>query len=108
VGANLAFDFDGSSTSSALGDLLLALPFALVGFYALCGLLRGRALRLAWLVQAGLTLLAWHEAAGSSRSAAAVVFVVPFICGPLVTTLLAGVSSGWRAIRSLHRRAAAP
>ena len=108
VGANLAFDLDGSVEFSVLGDLFLALPFALIGFYALFGLLRGRALRLAWFVQAGLTLLAWHEAAGSSESTAAVVFVVPFVGGPLIATLLAAVSSGWQALRGLRRRAAAP
>ena len=91
-------------TLSALGDLLLALPFALIALYALTGLLRERALRLAWLVQAILTLLAWHDAAGSSNSTAALVFVVPLVGGPAIATLLAVVSSGWYAVRSLRRK----
>lgn len=104
MGANLAFDLDGSVTFSVLGDLFLALPFALIGLYTLLALLRGRALRLAWFVQAGLTLLAWHEAAGSSNSTAAVVFILPVIGGPIVTTLLAALSSSWHVLRSLRRR----
>jgi hypothetical protein len=91
---------------SVLGDLFLALPFALLGVYAFAGLLRGRALRLAWFVQALLTVLAWHEAADTSHSTAAVVFVVPLIGGPVIATLLAVVSSGWHALRSLRRESA--
>ena len=105
IGANLAFDLDGGATVSLLGIVFAALPFALLGFYALVGLLRGRALRLAWLVQALLTLLAWHEAAGSSSSTAAIVFIVPLLAGPAIATLLAAVSSGWHAVRSLRREA---
>jgi hypothetical protein len=86
--------------------VFLALPFALVGFYALVGLLRGRALRLAWFVQALLTLLAWHEVAGSSSSTAAIVFIVPLLAGPAIATLIATVSSGWHAVRSLRRESA--
>jgi hypothetical protein len=94
------------SAFSVLGDLFLALPFALLGVYAFAGLLRGRALRLAWFVQALLTVLAWHEAADGSHSTAAVVFVVPLIGGPVIATLLAVVSSGWHAVRSLRRESA--
>ncbi len=100
VGANLAFDTGFSAT----GDLVLALPFLLIGFYALVGVLRGGILRLAWFVQAILTLLAWQEMAGSSSSTAALVFGFPLFIGPAIATLLvvvAAASSGWRALRSL-------
>jgi hypothetical protein len=96
IGASLALDL------SALGAVLLTLPFALIGFYALVGLLRGRALRLVWFVQALLTLLAWHESAGSSSSTEAIVFIVPLLAGPAVATLLAAVSGGWHAARLLR------
>ena len=104
-GANLAFDLEGDVTLSVLGDVVLALPFALLGLYALVGLLRGRALRLAWLVQALLTLLAWRADAESTHSTSAVVFLVPLLAGPAVATLLVAVSSGWHALRLLRREA---
>lgn len=102
VGANAAFDLESGAAFSLVGDLVLALPFALIALYAVARLLRGRALRLAWLVQALLTILAWHEAAGSSGSTAAIFFVVPLLAGPAVATLLAVMSSGWRAVRSFR------
>lgn len=70
MGANLAFDLGRTAIFYALGDLSLALPFAVIGVYTLMGLLRGRALRLCWFVQAGLKLLVWHEATGDSNSTA--------------------------------------
>jgi hypothetical protein len=102
VGANVVFDLTASATFSLAGDLVLALPFTLIALYAVASLLRGRVLRLVWLVQAMLTILAWHEAAGSSSSTAALVFVVPLLAGAAIATLLAVVSSGWRAVRSLR------
>jgi hypothetical protein len=102
VGANVAFDLGSDATFSLVGDLIFTLPFALIALFAAVGLLRGRMLRLAWLVQALLTVLAWHEAAGSSASTAALVFVVPLLAGPAIATLLAIMSSGWRAVRSLR------
>ena len=82
VGANLALGLDGGLTGWLLGTAILALPFVLLGLYAFSGLLRGRALKLAWFVQALLTVLAGHEAAGSSSSTAAIVFIVPLVAGP--------------------------
>jgi hypothetical protein len=104
VGANAVFDLEVGAAFSLVGDLVLALPFALIALYAVASLLRGRVLRVAWLVQALLTILAWHEAAGSSNSTAALVFVVPLLAGPAIATLLAVMSSGWRAVRSLRRK----
>ena len=91
---------------SLLGAVLLALPFALIAIYALVGLLRGRALRLVWFVQALLTLLAWHESSGSSSSTEAIVFVVPLLAGPAIATLLALFSGGWHAWRAFRREPA--
>jgi hypothetical protein len=108
VSANLVFDLDAGTTFSLVGDLILVLPFALIALYALTSLLRGRGLRLAWIVQALLTILAWHEAAGSSSSTAALVFVLPLLGGPAITTLVVLVSSGWNALRSLRRKEVTP
>jgi hypothetical protein len=102
AGANVVFDLEAGATFSLVGDLILTLPFALIALYAAASLLKGRLLRLAWLVQALLTVLAWREAAGSPSSAAALVFVVPLLAGPAVATVLAVMSSGWRAVRSLR------
>jgi hypothetical protein len=102
VGANVVFDLGSGATFSLVGDLILTLPFALIALYAVASLLRGRLLRLAWLVQGLLTVLAWHEAAGRWGSTAALVFVVPLLAGPAIATLLAIMSSGWRAVPSLR------
>ena len=104
AGANAAFDLEADAAFSLAGDLVLALPFALIALYAVAGLLRGRVLRLAWFVQALLTILAWHEAAGSSSSSAALLFVVPLLAGPAIATLLTVMSSGWRAVRSWREK----
>jgi hypothetical protein len=79
------------------GNLILAIPFAGLAAMVAGGMSRPAA-ALGWLVLAFLTGSAYVDAATSSSSTAAVVFVAPFVYGTLVVSLVFAVD------RILRRR----
>jgi hypothetical protein len=73
-----------------VANLVLAIPFAGLAAMVAGGMSRAAAI-VSWLLLAGLTGLAYVSAATSSSSTAAIVFVVPFVYGTIVVSLIFAV-----------------
>jgi hypothetical protein len=73
-----------------VANLVLAIPFAGLAAMVAGGMSRVAAI-VSWLLLAGLTGLAYVSAATSSSSTAAIVFVVPFVYGTVVVSIIFAV-----------------
>jgi phosphotransferase system glucose/maltose/N-acetylglucosamine-specific IIC component len=85
----------------AAGNLVLAIPFAGLAVMVAFGMSRLAAVA-SWLVLAALIGLAYVSAATSSSSTAAIVFIVPFVYGGVIVSVIFAVDSTIR--RRMQRR----